>query len=90
MPTLRTALPLAPLGCAGAERLTVERVLSEGVGVLEVFVNPVTEMAYVEYDPSQTDPDTLFGLLRRAGFAPADRAAISRPRATHGRGQWTW
>jgi copper chaperone CopZ len=90
MPILRTALPLAPLGCAGAERLTIERVLRDDAGVLEVSVNPVTEMAYVEYDPSRTDPDALFGVLRRAGFAPADRVAVRRPRAVHGRGQWTW
>jgi len=90
MPTLRTALPLTTLGCAGAERLTVERVLRKDIGVLEVSVNPATEMAYVEYDPEQTDPNALFGVLRRAGFAPADRVAVRRQRSEYGRGQWTW
>jgi copper chaperone CopZ len=88
MLTLRTALPLTRPGCAGSERLTVERVLREIPGVLEVFANPVTEMAYVEYDPVLTQPDVLFNALRRAGFAPAGRDAVRRPRPTTGRGQW--
>jgi hypothetical protein len=90
MPTLRTALPLARLGCAGAERLTLERILHDEPGVLEVVVNPVTEMAYVEYEPAVTEPDALFLVLQRAGFAPHDRVAVRRPRPTTGRGQWTW
>jgi hypothetical protein len=90
MPTLRTALPLSRLGCAGAERLTIERLLHDEPGVLQVVVNPVTEMAYVEYEPAVTAPDVLFAVLQRAGFTPRDRVAVRRPRPTPGRGQGTW
>ena len=68
MPTSRTALPLSSQVCGG-ERLTVERVLTEVEGVVTVLINPVSEMAYVEYDPTRTDPARLLALLRRAGFA---------------------
>lgn len=81
MPRLRTALPLATLVCAGTERLTVERLLRDQPGVLEVYVNPVTEMAYVEFDSVVTGCDVLAGVLRRAGYAPAERQAPEPRRA---------
>jgi hypothetical protein len=73
MTTLRSALPLLTLGCGGGSYLTVERILLESRGVLAASVNPLTEMAYIEYDPEVTDPDTLLGALKRAGYAPAVR-----------------
>ncbi len=76
MPTSRTALPLSS-EIRGGEHLTVERILSEVEGVVAAMVNPVSEMAYVEYDPALADPDALFAVLKRAGFAPADRVAGS-------------
>ena len=85
MASARTALPLATLGCGGGDRLTVERILREVPGVLDVLVNPAMEMAYVEYDPAATDPDALFALLKRAGFAPADRVAVRQNRPSGGR-----
>ena len=36
MPRERTALPLAKLGCSGAERLTIERILHDEAGVVDV------------------------------------------------------
>ena len=69
MPTLRTALPLSRHVFGGEDR-TVERVLSAVPGVVITIVNPVSEMAYVEYDPVVTDPDALFAVLKRSGFAP--------------------
>ena len=90
MTTTRTALPLARLSCASTERFTVERILRDTPGVLDVYVNPVTEMAYVEYDPTDTEPDALFRVLGRAGFAPADRVAVRRPRPTDGQSHPTW
>ena len=76
MTTIRTALPLARPDCAGAERLAIERILRNTPGVLNVFVNPLTEMAYVEYDPADTEPDALRNVLGRAGFTcpPEERS----------------
>ena len=84
MLTNRTALPLSSSICSG-ERLTIERVLAEVAGVLTTMVNPVSEMAYVEYDPARTDPAALFAVLQRSGFAPADRVAVRRDRFQGGR-----
>ncbi|NOT10031.1 MAG: heavy-metal-associated domain-containing protein [Gemmatimonadales bacterium] len=77
MSTSRTALPLSRQVCGG-EHLTVERVLSDVEGVVTALVNPASEMAYVEYDPSVTNPDALFAVLKRLGFAPADQVAVRR------------
>ena len=77
MPTNRTALPLSSQVCGG-EHLTVERILSEVEGVVTALANPVSEMAYVEYDPGLTNPDALLAVLERFGFAPADRVAVRR------------
>lgn len=78
MPTTRTALPLSSQVCGG-EQHTVERILSEETGVVTALVNPASEMAYVEYDPALTDPEALFAVLKRAGFAPAHRVAVRGP-----------
>lgn len=71
MATIRTALPVSLRACGGGERSAAERILLRSVGVQAAYVNPATEMAYVEYDPALTTPRTLFEVLTRAGFAPA-------------------
>jgi len=80
MTSARTALPLATLGCSGGGHLNIDRILREVPGVVDTFVDPALEMAYVEYDPAATDPDALFAVLKRTGFAPADRVAVRRNR----------
>jgi copper chaperone CopZ len=87
MPMSRTALPLSSEVCGG-EYLTVERLLSDVKGVVTALVNPVSEMAYVEYDPSITDPDALFAVLKLAGFVPRDRVAVRRERPSVG-AEWS-
>jgi len=84
----RTALPLSSAVCGG-EHLTVERLLSEVPGVVTALVNPASEMAYVEYHPARTDPDALFAVLKRAGFAPADRVAVRGDRPSLSGSEWT-
>lgn len=79
MPTSRTALPVSSRVCGG-EFQTIERILSDVEGVITVSMNPASEMAYLEYDPTQTDPKALFAVLKRSGFAPADRVAVRSER----------
>ena len=82
MLTSRIALPLSSQVCCG-EHVAVERILSEVEGVVTALVNPASEMAYVEYDPALTDPVALFAVVKRSGFAPADRVAVrSEPQST--------
>lgn len=89
MPTSRTALPLSSQVCGG-EYLSVERILGDVEGVVTAMVNPVNEMAYVEYDPAVTDPDALFTVLRRAGFAPEDPVSMRGNRPLTYRDQPYW
>lgn len=46
----------------------VERALARTPGVVYVYVNPATEMAYIEFDPTLTDPDRLIASVEGAGF----------------------
>jgi copper chaperone CopZ len=48
--------------------LIIERALAQTPGVVYVYVNPATEMAYVEYDPALSDPDRLVKVVEHAGF----------------------
>jgi copper chaperone CopZ len=66
--TQRITLPIVGLGCGGGGSLTVERALAKLPGVVRVYVNPVTEMAYVEYDPAQAAPNQFTAAIERTGF----------------------
>jgi Cu+-exporting ATPase len=68
MKNQRLTLPIEDLSCGGGGSLIVERALARTTGVLYVYVNPATEMAYVEYDPAQVDADRLAKVVERAGF----------------------
>ena len=58
----RVILPILGLTCGGGGALSVQQVLQGSPGVIRAYVNPATEMAYIEYDPEQTD----LGALQRA------------------------
>jgi len=63
-------IPVYDLGCGGAGATTIERELVATDGVSRAYVNPATETAYVEYDPSEVDPETLARAVERAGYRP--------------------
>ncbi len=65
--TSHLTLPICELGFAGAAP-GIERALRDVPGVTLVNVNPVTEMAYVEYDSDGCDEYTLRAALDRAGY----------------------
>ena len=83
MDSTRLTLPLAGLGCAAGEAQTVERRLREAPGVASVYLNPVIDTAYIEYDPRMTDPVRLRAAVRAAGLrlseGTADRWTVGRP-----------
>lgn len=68
MRTARLTIAIYGLACGGGGALTVERVLVRSRGVLRAYVNPATEMAYVEYDQVQTDPRQLVAAVESVGF----------------------
>ena len=63
----RITLPLDTLGCA-ASAIPVEHALRSVPGVTQVFVNSVTEMAYVEYDQERCDERALREALVESGY----------------------
>lgn len=60
-------LPLINLSCS-SDALAVERLLAKTSGVIEVYANPATEMAYIKYDPALTNRDRLAAVVAEAGF----------------------
>ena len=73
--TEHVTLPIYNLSCGGGGSLTVERILMHTPGVIEVYVNPATEMAYITYDPGQSTPDLFIAVIERAGFG-ARKASV--------------
>lgn len=57
--TTRVVFPIFGFTCGATEAPLVQRCLSRSRGVVHAFVSPATEMAYVEYDPTVTDPTSL-------------------------------
>jgi cation transport ATPase len=78
MQTERVTIPVYNLGCAGGGALTIEQALRRVPGVAHAYVNPATEMAYVDYDSALIDPGRLRATITRAGYGPPP--PTTRPR----------
>lgn len=64
----RITIPIGGFGCLGSGALIVERALAQEPGVIRVYVNPATQMAYVTYDSKQINSERLIAAIKRAGF----------------------
>ncbi len=64
----RVTFPIYNLGCGGGGSLTIERTILRVEGVRNAYVNPATEMAYVEFDPSRCALDALLKAVEHVGF----------------------
>lgn len=65
-------LPIQDFGCAGSGAIVVERALAKVPGVLRVYVNAATEMAYIQYDADRCTVIDLQDAIARAGFHAGD------------------
>jgi P-type Cu+ transporter len=63
----RIALPVLDMGCPGAGP-SLERELRRLPGVLNIYVNPATERAHVEFDAAQVTPEQIGRALERLGL----------------------
>ena len=61
-------IPIYDLGCGGAGATSIERELAATEGVLSAYVNPVTETAYVDFDPAEADAWSFVRVIERAGY----------------------
>lgn len=64
----RVTLPIYGLGCGGGGALTAERALARVPGVRQTYVNPLTEMAYIEYNPTVAGSDQLIAAVEGVGL----------------------
>jgi len=70
MTTQRITLPIYNLGCGGGGSLMIERALTKTPGVMQAYVNPATEMAYVVYDPTLAKEGQFAAVIDRMGYGP--------------------
>ena len=86
MTTQRITLPIYNLGCGGGGALSIERALAKVPGVPYAYVNPLTEMAYVEFDPALASPGRLAAVIAELGYgapkAEPRRAVTTTKQAT--------
>ena len=68
MSSARLTMAIYGLSCGGGGALAVERALAKLPGVVRVYVNPATEMAYVEYDPARLRWEQLVAAVEAVGF----------------------
>ena len=65
--TLHVTIELFGLTC-GNEASKLERALTKVAGVVLAYVNPATEMAYVEYQAAACSCDRLVETIKQSGF----------------------
>ena len=76
-PRARLTLAIYDLGCGGGGVLTIERALIHVPGVIRVYANPATEMAYIEYNSAMTHPDQLIAAVTASGFHAGELGSYS-------------
>jgi copper chaperone CopZ len=72
----RITLPIDHLGRSVGEVLAIERALTQVPGVVQAYVNSLTEMAYVVYDTTRTTPERLRDAIDQLGYGPPRAASV--------------
>lgn len=66
--TRHVTIPIEGLNCPGSDTARLEQALSKVEGVIYYYVNPCTEMAYLEFDPARCNPFFLLAAIKKAGY----------------------
>lgn len=61
-------LPIDGLDCPGSGAIAIEKALASRPGVLRAYVNPATEMAYIDFDPGITDEAAIVRVVEVSGY----------------------
>ena len=67
-PYQRLTIGIDGLACGGS--LSVERTITRLPGVIQVYVNPLTEMAYVKIDPTRVSEEQVVAAVTDLGLTP--------------------
>jgi copper chaperone CopZ len=79
-PARRLRLVLSVTGLrGGVDALRAEAALADVPGVIHAYVNPVTEMAYIEYDAERATEHQLAAAIDSAGFRAGAAAVEGGP-----------
>ena len=70
--TEHITIAITGFGCGGGGSLVAERAIARVPGVVRVYVNPATEMAYVEYDPHLMEIRRLNAAVEQTGLHVAE------------------
>jgi copper chaperone CopZ len=68
-------VPIFGLSCSGGGSLLAEQALGKLPGVSRVYVNPATEMAYIEYNPVICDAEQIHRAIEHVGLKTDFRSA---------------
>jgi copper chaperone CopZ len=79
--TVRITMAIYGLACGGGGSLAIERALARLPGVVRAYVNPATEMAYVEYREGEVEQGWLVEAVQNAGFEAGEFQVRSQARA---------
>lgn len=66
--TEKLAIRIEGLSCLGGGAIDVERRLARQPGVIDVYVNPATEKAYVTFDSTVCSVEDLGRVIERTGY----------------------
>ena len=80
MGTVRITMAIYGLTCGGGGSLAIERALARLPGVVRAYVNPATEMAYVEYRDGEVEQGWLVEAVQNAGFEAGEFQVRSQAR----------
>ena len=71
----RLTFEIAGLTCGSGGALDAEHAIAGLPGVLRAYVNPLTEMAYVEIDPTILTEERLVATVADLGLRPGRPSA---------------